>query len=257
MEQLKEKMQDALDEMAADKAEGKQQDPADQKMAEALEQAMEEMEKQQSEDSMNKAAEMLEKMDPAMAAQMQQQALRDLGSLYHVLLETQSAMQMAMEEQQVTSLRKLASDMLTLSQRQEEIAQNIPEQLRQVRATDLTRGLHRLQKSTIVVRSNLADLASEAPMRIMKLLKSLDTVIETMGLTVRSMEENQGRLARRNASESLTQINGVVISLLTEAQMTGSRGGGGSQPKPSPGEKLKDMLMEQAKLNGRTEQLRE
>jgi len=257
MEQLQEKMQEALDEMAAQKEDGKPQDASEQKMAEAMEQAMEKMKQQQSEDSMSKAAEMLAQMDPGMAAEMQQQALRDLGSLYHVLLESQSAMQMAMQQKQVTSLRKLASDLLTLSQRQEEISNSIPMQLREVRTQKLNRSQHRLQKATVRVRSDLAELAGEAPMRIMKLLKSLDAVLETMGQTVRSLEESRGSAARKGASAGLSELNGIVINLLTEAQMASSGSGGGSQSQPSPGEQLKDMLMEQAKLNGMTEQLRE
>ncbi len=259
MKQLQEKMQEAMDEMAEQKAEGREQDPSQEKMAEALEQAMQQMKKQQDEESMSKAAEMLEKMDPEMAAKMQQQALRDLGSLYHVLLETQSAMQMAMEQQQVASLRRLASDLLSLSQRQEEISQSIPLQLREVRSKNITRGEHRLQKSTIQVRSELAELAAEAPMRIMKLLKSMDSVIETMGRSLRNLEDSRGSAARREASASLAELNGIVISLLTEAQITGNGSGSGSscQSKPSPGEQLKEMLMEQAKLNGMTEQLRQ
>jgi hypothetical protein len=257
LKDLQERLEEALEELQQDQADG-EQSPADESMQQALEEALDQLQQQQEKGNMEQASEKLAEMDPEAAAQMQQQALRDLGALYHVLLETQEAMQMAMEQNQLSSLRQLAADLLALSTRQEEIAARIPERMRDVRTLDLTRGQHRLQKAAVGVRQRLSLLMDEAPMRIMKLLGKLDNLIELMGTTVQSMEDNRGPSARREALASLAEANRLVIALLTEAQVQSqSSGGGGGSQQQSLAQKLQQMAGEQAKLNGLTEQLRE
>jgi len=254
MEQLQKQLEDALENLQKENAENPQQ--AGQDMAEAVKQALEQVKKQQEAGQMGQAGEKLQQMDPGEAAKMQEQALRELGSLYSVLLKSQQAMQQAMKMEQVSSLRSLAADLLALSARQEEISQKIPPQLRDLRSLDLTRSQHRLQKAAVNVRNGLSELMAEAPNRIMKLLKQLDGLIDAMGSSVQAMEDNRAAVARRQARESLAQTNRIVIGLLTEAQMNGGGGGGGGSPQPSLSEKLQQMAQEQAGLNGVTDELR-
>lgn len=257
LEQLKQKMEEALAALQEEKEAGDQSQGAEQ-MEQALQQALENLEQQQQEGGMEKASEKLAQLDPGQAAELQQQALRDLGALYHVFLQSQQAMQMAMEQHQVSSLRQLAADLLAVSTRQEEIATRIPTQLRDVRSQDLTRGQHRLQKAAGGVRDRLSLLMDESPTRIMKLLDKLDGLIEQMGVTVQDLEDNRGPSARSDALGSLAEANRIVISLLTEAQITSQSSGGGSgSPQQSMSEQLQQMAQEQAKLNGLTEQLRQ
>jgi hypothetical protein len=257
LQQLKEKLEEALAALEEEKAAGDESASA-QKMEQALKEAMENLEQQMKKGDMGKASEQLSEMDPSQAAELQQQALRDLGSLYHVLLESQQAMEMAMQQNQVSSLRQLAADMLAVSTRQEEIAARIPPQLRDVRSLEMTRSQHRLQKATTGVRDRLSLLLDESPMRIMKLLGKLDTLIEQMGFVVQAMEENRGPVARRDALSSLAEANRLVIGLLTEAQITSqSSSGGTGDPQQSMAQQLQKMAQEQAKLNGMTQQLRD
>ncbi len=261
LEQLQEKLEEALEnlreENAAKEENGEKPAESSQDMAEALEKALDQVQQQRQKDDMGKAGQQLEQMDPAEAAKMQEQALRDLGALYSVLLESKQAMQQAMKMEQVGSLRGLAADMLALSARQEEIAQLIPAQLRDLRSLDLTRSQHRLQKAAVGVRAGLGELMAEAPNRIMKLLVQLDGLIETMGEGVQAMEDNRAPVARRHTRESLALTNRLVIGLLTEAQMQGSgSGGGGSSQPQSMSEQLQQMAQDQAGLNGVTEELR-
>jgi hypothetical protein len=194
-------------------------------------------------------------MDPEQAARMQQQALRDLGSLYSVLLASQQAMQSAMKMEQVSSLRGLAADLLALSSRQEELGSRIPVQLQDVRNLEITRQQHRLQKAAIGTRDRLAELVEEAPNRILKLLEKLDALVEEMGGGVRALDEGRAAEAREYSSRSLAEANRIVIGLLTEAQMNGSGSGGGGQPQ-SASEQLQEMVKRQAEMNGATEELR-
>ncbi|MCK9995542.1 MAG: hypothetical protein KAH56_04590, partial [Candidatus Krumholzibacteria bacterium] len=253
--QLQEKLEKVLEELKEQNAQNPESKSQDQ-MEAALEEALEKLEQQQSESKMSEASEQLMQMDPGEAAKMQEQALRDLGALYHVMIQSQEAMQMAMKMEQVSSLRGLAADLLAMSTRQEEIAAMIPPDLRDLRSRELTRAQHRVQKAAVRVRDNLSELMDEAPNRIMKLLKKLDDLIEEMGSSLRAMEENRSPIARRHARESLASSNRLVISLLTEAQMAGGSGGASGNPMPSMSEQLKQMAKEQAGLNGSTEELR-
>ena len=255
LEQLKEKLEQALEELQEQNAQNPENSGQDQ-METALQKALEKLEQQQSESKMSEASEQLMQMDPGEAAKMQEQALRDLGALYHVMIQSQEAMQMAMEMEQVSSLRGLAADLLAMSTRQEEIAAMIPPDLRNVRSLELTRAQHRVQKAAVTVRDNLSQLMDMAPNRIIKLLKKLDELIEEMGRSLRALEENRSRMARQHARESLASSNRLVISLLTEAQLAGGTGGPSGNPMPSMSDLLKQMAKEQAGLNGSTEELR-
>ncbi len=222
----------------------------------ALREALEKLRKQQAEGGMDKASRALQQLDPDEAARMQQQALRDLGSLYSVLVASQKAMQSALKMEQVASLRGLAADLLALSERQESLGGRIPPQLQDVRNVELTRQQHRLQKAAVGTRERLAVLAKEAPNRVLKLLEKLDGLIEEMGSGVRALDEGRAAEAREASSRSLAECNRIVIGLLTEAQMSGSAsGGGGGQQSAS--EQLQELARQQAALNGATDELRQ
>jgi hypothetical protein len=253
--QLQEKLEEALENLREENAANPRE--SNEEMADAMEKALEQVEQQQEKDSMGKASEQLEQMDPSEAAKMQEQALRDLGSLYSVLLESQQAMEQAMKMEQVGSLRGFAADMLALSAKQEEISQMIPAQLRDVQSLQLTRNQHRVQRAAGQVRLGVGELMAESPNRMMKIMGQLDDLIEAMGTSVQAMEDNRAPIARRQARESLSQTNRIVIGLLTEAQMQGQSGGSGQSSPSSASEKLQEMAQEQAKLNGVTEELRQ
>ncbi len=261
LDELRDQLQQALDELArkseSQPGESGSSDAGEQQYEQALQEAMKNLEEQLAKQSMKKAAEQIEGMDPEMAAQMQQQALRDLGSLYHVLMQSQEAMQMAMQTQQLTALHGLAADLLTLSARQESIAARIPLRMREVRSKDLTRGEYRLQKAAAQVRDQLSELMDDSPRQIMALLEKLDTLIEEMGRSVQAMNENRGSQARRYATSSLGQANSLVIHLLTQAQMSGGGQGSSGNPQPSFSEQLQKLAREQSGLNGLTEQIRQ
>ncbi len=255
MAQLEQQMKKAVEDAGKRDQDG-QSSKQEQQRQQDLQEALDQLKQQQSRDKMSQAGEQLQKMNPEQAAKMQEQALRDLGSLYHVLLQTQEAMQMAMQKHQIKSLRGLAADMLDLSARQETIAQTIPAQMRDVRALAVTRSQFRMQQAAMEIRRKLSALSGEAPLRILALLKKLDSLIEVMGYDVNALEAGQGSAAQRQSREALAQANKIIIGLLTEAQMNGAGKGGGSDSQPSLAEQLMKMLKEQSGLNGMTEELR-
>lgn len=255
LEQLKERLEETIAEMKERQESGEASD-AENQQQEALAEALERLEEQLAQGKMSEAAEQLQQMDPEQAARMQEQALRDLGSLYHVMLESQQAMQMAMQMNQATSLRGLAADLLAISARQEEIADQVPPRLREVRTLGLTRRQHRLQKATVQVRDHLSKLMTESPMRILRLLEKLDGLIEEMGHAVRAFEENRAPAARSYTRRALAAVNHTVIGLLTEAQMSSSSPSQGSSQSESAAEQLQELARQQAQLNGATDELR-
>ncbi len=254
LEQLRDELARTVEEMNSKAAEGGESSSEEQQRQE-MQEALERLQEQLDSGDMEKAAQQLAQMDPEEAAKLQQQAVNDLGALYHVLLQTQQAMQMSMEMNHAVSLRQLAADLLGVSERQETIADAVPATLRDVRSRELTRGQHRLQRATVRLRSELAGLMDEAPTRIIKQLEKLDGVIEEMGRAVVALEENRAPAARRHTRAGLTLTNRAIIGLLTEAQASSGSGQGG-QSQPSAAEKLQELARQQAGLNGATEELR-
>ncbi|MCP4574484.1 MAG: hypothetical protein GY838_19205 [bacterium] len=255
LEQLQEQLAQTIQEMQEQAQQGEQSE-TEQQRQEDLQQALEKLQEQLAEGDMQEAAEQLAQMSPEQAAALQEQALNDMGSLYHVLLQTQQAMQMSLEMNQAVSLRRLAADLLAVSERQEEIAAAVPTRLRDVRSLNLTRSQHRLQKATARVRAELAGLMEEAPNRIVKQLEKLDELIEEMGRAVGALEQNRAAAARRHSGLSLALTNRAVIGLLTEAQATSSSSSSGGGRQQSAAEQLQEMIRKQAELNGATEELR-
>lgn len=259
LEQLAQQLREALQKM---QEEGDNRDPADgdrspsaEELQKALEEALEQLAQRAPSESMQEAADQLNRGNRDQAAQQQQQALRDLGSLYHVLIAGQEAMQMAMQQFEVTSLRRLAADLLALSAKEEEIAELIPNDLRDLKSSDLTRSQFRVLKAARVVRDHLQKLATSNPMQAMRILRQLDGLLEELDRSVEALEAGRGALARRSARKSLGQTNEIIINLLTQAHMQSS--GAGGCPMPSMSEQLRQMAREQAGLNSLAEQLRQ
>ena len=254
MERLEQQLQEALERLQEEQSQG-DNSASSQELEEALQEALENLEKQQTGQNMQDAAQDLQQGERSQAAEEQKQALRDLGVLYHVLLSGQEAMQMAMQQFEVTSLRRLAADLLTLSAKEEEIAKLIPNDLRDIRSQDLTRGQFRIMKASRAIRDRLQELSTSNPMQIMRLLRDLDNLLDQLGESVENLESSRGNLSQRSARQSLGTMNRIVIGLLTQAHM--QAGGSGGCPMPAMGEQLKQMAREQAGLNGMAEQLRQ
>ncbi len=254
MQELQDRVEKALAELKEQQKQGKES-PAAEQMREALEQAMKQMKQDQTGENMQQAGQQMKENMPQDAQQSMQEAMREMAGLYSVMLRTQSAMQMAMKQNQAASLRELAADLLDLSDRQESIFLRLPSQLRDVRIEPLARDQHRVLQATIGVRDGLQKLAKAAPQEIMRLLNNLDDLLTTLGRSVDDLEGGRGGPARSSSRDGLAEMNRIVIGLLTQAQSVGGSGGGGSNPMPQLSQQLQDMAREQAGLNGLAQQL--
>jgi len=257
LEALAKRLEETLDALA-EQRNGQEQDPsaAEQEMREALEQALAQLEQQQTSETMEQAGENLQQQRSQEASQQMQQALNDLAGLYHVLLRSQMAMQMAMQAEQAGQMRDLAADLLTLSERQERLGLDLPLTLRDVRADQLARRQHEILQGAIAVREGLQNVAGAAPREILRMLNRLDELIAGMGRALDQLEDGRAVNARQASGQSLAEMNRLVIDLLTQAQMTG-QGGGSCQMRPMLGQQLQQMVQEQSGLNALAEQLRQ
>lgn len=257
-QRLQEQLREAQERLAGEQAEqAERQSPSAEQMARSLEEALRRLAEQSPAEKMREAARRLREQSegaPPSAQPPQEQALRDLAALYHVLLQGQQGMQMAMQQHLATSLRRLAGELLDISAQQEEVAQLVPADLRGVHAAELTRRQNRLLRAARAVRDRLDEVGGRSTAVPARLLRDLDGVVQQLGVTVRGLEQGWGTAARRDARSSLAAINRVVIGLLTAAEQMGQGGGGGS-PLPSA-QRLQQMAREQAGLNGLAEQLR-
>lgn len=186
--------------------------------------------------------------------QQQHEALRRLASLYHIMMQGQGAMQMAMDQYVADALRGLAFDLLDLSRRQEALAGAIPSDLRDVRAPHLARDQMAVLRGTAGLRDRLAAILEKSSTLNFQLLTNLDRIAERQDEALGHLEAGWGGPATQSARAGLGAINSMVVNLLTAAQMSGG-GGGGSCPTPSLSQQLEQMAREQAGLNGLTQQL--
>jgi len=253
LQRLEERLRQQLAELQEEQAAG-QDSPSAEELKKSLQQALQELARRQPGQNMQRAGQHLQQQQSDQAIEPQEQALRDLAALYHVLLASQEAMQMALMQHQVASLRGLAADLLLLSERQEEIADKIPSNLRDVRTDDLARQQFRVLKGSRALRDHLQATPGADPMEMIRLLQKLDDLIGRLDVSVRNLQAGRGAVAQENSRESLGAMNEIVIGLLTQAQRSCQ---GGACPRPSMGQQLKQMAKDQAGLNGLTEQLRQ
>ena len=254
---LEERLRETLDELQEQAAaEDGEMSAAEQEMREALEQALQQMQEQQTGETMSQAGENLQQQMPGEAGEQMQQALSDLAGLYHVMLRSRMAMQMAMRAEQSDQMRNVAASLLELSRRQEQLGVDMPRNLRAVRADDIARRQHLVLQGMIAVRDDLADVAGAAPREVLRMLEQLDGLIDGVGRSLDNIEEGRTHGAREASDRTLGEMNHVVIDLLTQAQMT-AQGGGGGSPQQMLSQQLRSMSEEQSGLNALAEQLRQ
>jgi hypothetical protein len=256
MAALEERLRETLEDLKEQAAEDGEMSAAEQEMQEALEQALQQMQEQQTSDTMSEAGENLQQQMPGEAGEQMQQALSDLAGLYHVMLRSRMAMQMAMRSEQSDQMRDVAASLLELSQRQEQLGVDMPRNLRAVRADDIARRQHLVLQGMIAVRDDLADVAGAAPREVLRMLEQLDGLIDGVGRSLDNIEEGRTHGAREASDRTLGEMNHVVIDLLTQAQMT-AQGGGGGSPQQMLSQQLQSMSEEQSGLNALAEQLRQ
>lgn len=253
---LAERLREALERLAKEAgADTAGAGTARERMQRALEEALRRQAESDPSASMAEAARRLRRdAESREAAEAQERALRELAALYHVLLSGQLDMQMAMQQFAAGSLRRLAGDLLALSQRQEEIAGQVPAEMRGVDTAELRRRQHRLLKAAQSLRDRLQATGGGSALMMMRLLRDMDGLLGELAGAAGSLDRSAGPEARREARDSLAAMNRMVIAMLTAAQQVSpSAGGGGGAAAAS--RQLQQMAREQAGLNAMADRL--
>ncbi len=245
MDDLAEQMEEALQELQ-EMDEG-EKSPSDKAMEAALEEAMEQLEKGNLQQAMEEASE-------GSSSEYTETPRRELAALYHIMLEGQQGMQMSMDQFIAVSLRRLAFDILEVSNRQEQILLVTPDDLTDLQLSNLARSQQRLLEATVTMRERLGPLLGTSVALASRLLGMLDDLLDKMADVVSKLSAGQSGSASQSATDALQGCNIIVMELLTSAQQS-SGGGGGSMPMPSMGEQLQQMAKQQAGLNGMAQQM--
>jgi len=255
LEELRERMEQALADL--ERSNETSPAPSDEAMREALEEALEELSDGDLQEAMERSEQGMRQPDQeGGSSDAGHQAMRKLASLYHVLLQGQQGMQMAMETFAKEIMLRLTHDLLKLSRRQEELVGRIPANLRDLRAPALPRDEQRLLRALVGMRDRLGTALGASGRLPFGLLDGLDDVADILQRTVASLEAGYGRQSMDASRSALGSLNRLVMQLLTSAQMTGG-GGSCSMPMPMLGQQLEQMAREQAGLNGLTEEMRQ
>jgi hypothetical protein len=152
------------------------------------------------------------------------------------------------------SLRRIAADLLDLSAHQEQIAAQVPPDLRGVAAAELVRRQNRLVRASRQVRDHLQEVNSKSGGVPARLLQDLDGVVGQLTEALTRLESGFGAAAQRETRQGLASLNRMVIGLLTAAEQTGAGQGAGSLMSA---QRLQQMAREQAGLNALADQLRQ
>jgi hypothetical protein len=186
---------------------------------------------------------------------MQEESIRRLLYLYEVLAEGQQAMQQASQQYAVDKLQQTAFDLLQLSFSEEVVAGSLADAATGQRLAPISREQGRIQRSTAALSESLNELARNNFMIPEQLLKEMRALVEMIDQSVGELQLQRSRRARASATQSMGQMNKVVMNLLTSAMNAGQGGGAGGSPQ-SLSQQMQQMSQDQSRLNAMTEQLR-
>ncbi len=226
--------------------------PSAQKMKEALEQALQKLRTQgKPSQPMQDAAKQLQKNQPQDAMDPQDQASARLAFLYQVLASGMQGMQMASAKSATEKLQKTAYDLLNVSFGEEGVIHMLGGGVRGQRMTPVARDQARLLRSATRLSEELQQLARSNFAIPEQLLASMRQLVSALQNTVDQLELTRMSPAADEATASMGMTNQIVMNLLTAAQSSGGQGGG------STSEQMEQLSMDQSRLNGMTQDLRQ
>jgi hypothetical protein len=216
--------------------------------AEASRQAAEEMERE-AEPRMDQARRELQEGRPAEARRSGERARESLSKAASQLSEASQQMGNQGNQEQLAAVRRAAQDLVSLSQRQEELS------------TEGTSGRERaqwqkdLQQGAEQVEQDLREAAKDTPFLDSKAGRRLDEAVRRLSRSSQAFEQGNPGEGERQSGEAATALNEAVIALRdTEQSMCqGQNPGQGSNGRAQ----LQQMIGQQTELNRDTQSLAE
>ena len=226
--------QDELSEKAKELSEKLQEmaeNSESQDMAEQMEKMSEEFSESGAMKEMKKASQKLQQGQKQQAQACQQQAMRDMITLFTKLATMQAQMNNAAQMKTAVNLQRLAKSTLELSFKQESLTNQLRDQV----ATDQVSSVRAMAKDQQTYTRAVEQIANELHQIARQSLSVSDALLRALGRSIDGMrsttlylEQNKAFLGAASASQAVTSLNEATIELLTAAESCTSGGGGGS-----------------------------
>jgi hypothetical protein len=207
---------------------------------------------------MQQNADQMRQQQLQKAQQGQQQMQQQLQQMQQQLQQMQQGMMGQQMQVNMAGLRRALSDILTLSQQQEDLRGEVRDaaadspRLRDFaqRQVELSEGLH-------VVSDSLQRLARNIPQMTREVQKQAGEATQAMGTATQALSEQSSRQATAEQKTSMMHLNelALLLSDLMDQMMNAQGGGAGSMSMQQMIQQLQQMAGEQQRLNEQIQQM--
>jgi|GEM_PF-298788 len=248
MEAIEQKMEEILERM----------EELDNAPSEQMEQLNEQVQDQQIPEQMQENADQLRQEQFDQAQQQQQQMQQQLQQMQQQMQQMQQGMQGAQMQINIAGLRRALSDILTLSQLQEGLRENVrglasdSPTMRQLAQdqVELSSGLR-------VVSDSLQSLSQKIPQMSREVQQHAGDAMREMSSAVESMTDRVANRASGHQKEAMMHLNelALLLSDLLNEMMNQQGSGGGGMSMQQMIQQLQNAAGQQQKLNQQIQQM--
>ena len=249
MKQLEEKMKEILERM-----EEMRNTPSEQ-----MQQLNDQTQQQQLPQQMQQNAEQLQQQQTQDAQEGQQQMQQQLQQLQEQLQQMQSGMQGQQMQINMAGMRHALSDILSLSQDQEALRQNVSNSASDSPLLrDFAQRQIELSEGLSVVSDTLQSLAKEIPEMTREVQKQAGESLRAMGEATEALSERSSRQASGQQKTSMMHLNELALllsDLMDQMMNSQSSSSGGGQSMQQMIQQLQQMSGQQQQLNQQIQQM--
>ncbi len=249
MEKLQEMMREMQEQM-----EGMRNVPQEQ-----MQQMMEQMEQQDLPQQMQENSEQLQQNQLQNAQQQQQQMQQQLRQMQQQMMNMGQQMQQQQKQRDISGLRRVLDDVLTLSYEQENLRATTAPQTSDSPALRQSAGQQvELSAGLSTVSDTLQALAREIPEMKVALQVRAGEALREMGEAVSQLAERRVGPAAGHQKASMTSLNDLALllsDLMDQMQNTSSSSGQGTPSMQQMMEQLQQMSGDQQQINQQIQQM--
>ncbi len=234
-------------------------DELKQAPTEDMERLNEQVQEEQLPQQMQQNAEQLRQNELQSAQQQQQQMQQQLQQMQQQLQQMQQGMEGSQIQINIAALRRALSDILTLSQEQEKLINNVralsPDSpaLRQFAQAQVELG-----EGAAVVSDSLQKLARDIPNMTREVQQQAGEALRAMGLSTEAMTERQSGQAAAHQKSAMMHLNELALllsDLLDQMMNSQSSSSGSGMSMQQMTEQLQNAAQKQQQLNQQIQQM--
>lgn len=222
-----------------------------------MQQLDEQLRQQQLPQQMQQNSEQLRQMQLNQAQQGQQQMQQQLEQLQQQLRQMQTSMQGQQMNVNMAGLRRALSDVLSLSQQQEDLRSSIRNHAsEQTPLRDQARRQVELSEGLSTVTDTLQQLSREIPQMSREVQRHAGEALRAMGSATEAMGERAVAEVSGQQKVAMTHLNelALLLSDLMNQMMNQQQGGQGGMSMQQMLEQLQQMSQQQQQLNEQIQQ---